>query len=68
MDTNTGSLSKWLEMTVIVLTGLDEFLSADVVSILIGVRKTSLLGSLDKAKESNLGDIHASRFSLGRSF
>ena len=34
---------------VTALIVLDELASADVDSILIGVRKTSLLGSLDKA-------------------
>ena len=47
--TKSGLLSRWLERNVVVLIVLDKLDSADVDSILIGVRKTSLLGSLDMA-------------------
>ena len=49
MGTKSGLLSRWLERTVIVLIVLDKLVSVDVDSILIRVRKTSLLGSLDMA-------------------
>ena len=52
MGTKSRLLSRWLERIVIVLTVLDKLVSADVDSNLIGVRKTSLLGSLDMACES----------------
>ena len=68
MGTKSGSLSRWPVRTVIILMVLDKLVSADLVSILIGVRKTSLSDSLDVAWESNLGGMNLSRFSLGRYF
>ena len=51
---------------LIVFIVLDELVSTDVDFILIEVRKTSPLASLDKARESILGGKKPSRFSLGR--
>ena len=49
MGTKSGFLSRWLEWTVIVLIMLDKLVSADIDSILMGVRKISLLASLEMA-------------------
>ena len=49
-------MSKWLERNFIVLIVFDELVFANLDSILIGVRKTSLLGSLENARVT-LGGI-----------
>ena len=69
MGTKSGLLSRWMERNdVRVLIVLDNLVSADVDFIIIGVRKTSLLGSLDMALESTLRGMYPSMFSLGRPF
>ena len=49
MGTKSGLFSRWLERTIIVLIVLDKLVSADIDSIMIRVKKTSMLGSLEMA-------------------